>query len=79
MAHGNGDLDVNLGKVIVSARSTTKNVILIAYIPHPWLTNIIQRIIKQSGSAGEADHAYIPGLDWYLNVKVLVQVIRGNP
>lgn len=40
---------------------------------------IMQRIIKQSGSVGEADHAYLPDLDWYLNVKILVQVIRGNP
>lgn len=41
--------------------------------------NIMPRIMKQSGSAGEADHAYLPDLDWYLDVKVLVQVIRGNP
>lgn len=41
--------------------------------------NIMQRIMKQSGSAGEADHAYMPDLDWHLDVKVIVQVIRGNP
>lgn len=28
--------------------------------------NIMQRIIKQSGSVGEADHAYLPDLDWYV-------------
>lgn len=32
--------------------------------------NIMQRIIKQSGSAGEADHAYLPDWDWYLDVRV---------